>query len=344
MFSPKTTYLIARSHGLKRHLLKSEQLVRMLRSKGIAEVYDMLLSTDYSADLGRFSPEELDIVKLEQIFQQTLSRRLYATLQMASGRTKELLEEFSRRIEAENLKRLVRAIHGDQSLSEEQLIPVPRKYQTVNFNALLQSRTMREMTELLRESNYRNMAESFDAYEKLKNPLVIEAQLNKSIFHELWKKLSKAPNREKLRDLFGTEIDLRNLLNVLSLKYTGADQEIIEGTVIDIGYRIRKTLAKELGGVPYQSISELVSWPTYAKVVRTAADLAGKGMLSEAENTFFGYIYSCAEKTAMRNPNDLVYVFAYLELCFREAKNMVTLTVGKQLKLDDARIQSLLLL
>jgi vacuolar-type H+-ATPase subunit C/Vma6 len=316
----------------------------MLRSKNMAEVYDILLNTDYSADLGRLSPEELDIVKLEQVFQQNLSKRLYATLQMASGRTKELLEEYSRRIEAENLKRLVRAIHGNQNLSEEQLIPVPRKYQTVNFNALLQCHTIREMAELLRETNYRNLAESLDAYEKLKNPLVIEAQLDKSVFNGIWKKLGKAPNKDKLKDLFGTEIDLRNLLNILSLKYTGAGQEIIEETVINIGYRIPRTLAQKLGGVPYQSIAELVSWPTYAKVVRTAADFANKGMLSEAENTFLGYIYFHVEKTAMRNPNDLVYVFAYLELCFREAKNMVTLTVGKQLKLDDAKIQNLLLL
>jgi len=344
MLSPKITYLVARSHGLKSHLLKSELLVRMLRTKNIAEVYDILHTTDYSADFARFSLGELDAVKLERIFQGALSRRVYATVEMASGQTKELLEEYSRRIEADNLKRVVRAIHGEQNLSEEQLIPVPRKYQTVNLSALLQCHAFGEMTELLKDSNYRNVAESLDDYAKLKNPLVIEAQLDKSAFGKLWKKLAKAPSKGKLKDLFGTEIDLRNLLNILSLKYTGASQEIIEKTIVDIGYRIPRAFAQKLSGVPYQSMADLVSWPSYANVVRSAADYASKGMLGEEENAFLGYIYSDAEKIALRNPNDLVYVFAYLQLCFKEAKNMATLTVGKQLKLDEAKIESLILL
>jgi vacuolar-type H+-ATPase subunit C/Vma6 len=316
----------------------------MLRSKDFSELYDMLLSTDYSTELAKLPPEELDIIKLEQIFQQTLSKRLYATIQMASGRTKEILENYSRRIEAENLKRLARAIHGEKKITEEQLIPVPRKYQTINFTALLQCRTIREMTALLKESHYRNLSESLDTYEKLKNPLVIEAQLNKSMFDDLWKSLNKAPNKEKLKDLFGTEIDLRNLLNILTLKYSGINQEVIEKTTMSTGYRIPKTLAQVLNGIPYQSMPEFVSWPSYAKITRTAAEFARKGMLVETENAFLEQIYSYAEKTAMRNPNDLVYVFAYLQLCIRESKNMVTLTTGKYLKLDETKIQSLLLL
>lgn len=344
MKSPKIIYLITRAHGLRQHLLRSEQLVHILRSKNMAEVYDFLLRTDYSADFSKIPLEELDVVRLEQIFQHTLSNRLYFMLQMASGRTRELLEEYSRRIEVENLKRIARAIHGKKSVSEEQLIPVPRKYQTVNFTALLKCHTIREMTGLLRESNYRDLKDVLDIYEKTKNPLVIEAQLDKSTFGNLWKKLGKATDKDKLRDLFGTEIDLKNLLNVLSLKYTGADQEIIEKTSINISYRLPKTLAQSLNGVPYQSIPEHVTWPSYVEILKKAVDLAGKGMLSEAENTFSQYIYSYAEKTALRNPNNLVYVFAYLEMCFREAKNMMTLTIGKQLKLDDEKIRNLLLL
>jgi vacuolar-type H+-ATPase subunit C/Vma6 len=69
-----------------------------------------------------------------------------------------------------------------------------------------------------------------------------------------------------------------------------------------------------------------------------------KGMMSETENIFSQYLYSYAETTALRKPNNLVYVFAYLELCFREARNLTTLATGKQLRLEDEKIRNLLFL
>ena len=342
MKSPKVIYLVTRAHGLKQRLLKSEQFVQMLRQKDISKIYDFLLKSEYLKDLSKISINELDAYQLEKIFYQKLSQRFFFLFQITSGKTKEALEAYCRRVEVENLKRITRAIHAKEKISEDRLIPIPRKYQTVNFPVLLQSRTVRDMIGFLRESEYKGLREAVDLYEKYSNPMIIEAEADGIYFELLWKKLEKTVDKEEVKDLIGTEIDLRNMLNVFSLKYMKAGRELLQQTTINVYYRLSKSLIEQIADVPYQRIPELLTLPKYVELTRKAVETMNKGMMSETESIFSRYLYSYTETVALRNPNNLVYVFAYLYLCHREARNLTTLVTGKQLKLDDEKIKSLL--
>jgi vacuolar-type H+-ATPase subunit C/Vma6 len=97
-------------------------------------------------------------------------------------------------------------------------------------------------------------------------------------------------------------------------------------------------------GVPYETIPRILTWPPYVDLAKKSSELLHKGLAVVSENVFSRYLYSYAETVALRNPNGLAYAFAYLYLCLREAKNLTALAVGKQLKLDNEKIQNLLLL
>jgi vacuolar-type H+-ATPase subunit C/Vma6 len=316
----------------------------MLRQKDISEIYDFLLRSEYSKDLGMISVEELDAYQLEKIFYQKLSQRFFFLSRITSGKTREVLEDFCGRIEVENLKRVIRALHAKEKISEDQLIPVPRKYQTVNFPVLLQSHTVREMISFLRETEYERLREITGLYEEYNNPQIVEAEADRIYYELLWKKLEKIVDKDEIRDLIGTEIDLKNLLNVLSLKYRKVGQELTEQAIINIHYRLPGSFIREAASASYQKIPDLLTWPKYVELTRKAVELMNKEMMSEAEGIFSRHLYSYAETAASRNPNNLVYVFAYLYLCFREARNLTTLAIGKQLRLDDERIRTLLFL
>jgi vacuolar-type H+-ATPase subunit C/Vma6 len=305
-------------------------------------MYDFLLKSEYSKELSKIPVKELDAYKLEKVFYEKLSERFFFFLQITSGKTRQVLEHYCRKIEVENLKRIIRAIHAKEKISEDQLIPIPRKYQTINFSALLETRTIREMIELLRESGFENLRKAIDLYEKYENPRVIEAEADKIYYQSFWKTLEKAINKDEVRDLVGTEIDLKNLLNVFTLKYTKVEPELFQQTTINVYYRLSKSLIQQTASLSYQAIPELLTWPKYVELAEKAVELMDKGMMSETENIFSQYLYSYTETTALRKPNNLVYVFAYLELCFREARNLTTLAIGKQLRLEDEKIRSLL--
>lgn len=340
MRSPKIIYLITRTHGLKEHLLKSEDFFRILRAKNIVEIYDLLSNSDYSIELSKIPIIDFDVYQLEKIFYQKLSQRSSFLLQITSGKTREVLEDYYRKIEIENIKRITRATHANEKISEDQLIPIPRKYQTVNFPALLESQNIREMIDLLKESPYRDLRERVDLYEKYNNPLILEAQIDKIYYESLWEKLEEIVDKDEVKDLIGTEIDLKNLLYVLSLKHMKIERELLQEIIINIHYKLSGSLIQQLVDAPYETIPELLTWPSYVELAKKAVELIGREMVTEAENIFSQHFYSYAETVALRNPNNLVYIFAYLHLCFREARNLTTLTIGKHLKIDEEKIRS----
>lgn len=344
MKSAKVIYLITRTHGLKQHLLRSEDLVRMLRAKDIVEMSDVLLKTDYAADLSKLPLKELDAGQLERIFYGKLSERLSYLFQITSGKIRQVLEDYYRKIEVQNIKRILRAIHGKEKLTDADLVPIPRRYQTVNFSALLEVSSIRETTDLLKETPYKNLRDSIDLYEKYNNPLVLEAQTDKIYYNNLWQKLEQIPGSDQVKQLIGTEVDLNNLLHIFSFKQMKMEPDLLRELVINVYYKLPKSYVPQLIAAPYEAISRLLAWPPYVELTRKAADLLDKGMLADAENIFAQHLYSYAEIVALRNPNGLAYVFAYLDLCLREARNLTTLAVGKQLKLEEEKIRSALLL
>lgn len=342
MKPPIVVYLVARTHGLKTHLLKSEQIVNLSRSKDLTGICDFLLKTDYSKELGKIPIEEVDASRLERIFYQKLSDRLFFLLSITGGKIKMALEDYCRKIDAENLKTITRAIHAQEKSTENQLIPIPRKYQTVNFGVLLQSKNVREMVSLLRASPFRSLADVMEIYEKYDNSLVIEAQADKACYEKLWKDLDKVQDKRTIRTFVETEIDLKNLLLLLSLKYMNVDISLIQKMMINVRRKLPRDVVQQLGNVSFDSVAEFLTWPPYKDLAKKAVDLASKGLLNDVENIFSRFAYSNAEAASLRNANNLTYVFAYMQLCFREARNLTTLATGKQLKLNDEEIRGFL--
>jgi vacuolar-type H+-ATPase subunit C/Vma6 len=342
--TPKVIYLITRAHGLKTHLLKQEQFLRMLTWENVSAIYDLLLKTDYSEELALVSPDAFDPSQMERVFYQKLSQRLYFLLEISDGKIRTALESYSRKIEIENLRRITRALHSKEKISEGQLIPIPRKYQSINFATLIQAQSVREMVDLLRETVYRDLTNALPTYEKYANPLVIEAQASRICYELLWKNLRGIVDEDSVRELIGTEIDVLNIRYLFSFKYMNMEQDLLERLMIDIKYRLPRNIAQELSAVPYQNIPEHLTQPRYSEIAKITVDLIQRGKLNETETLFLQRLFSEAETLAIRNPNNLVYVFCYLEFCAREARNLTALIAGKQLKMEMEKIRTLLVL
>lgn len=344
MKPPKNIYLITRAHGLRQHLLRSDDFIRMLRTKNLIEVSNILSQSEYSTGLNRIPEDELDAYSMEKIFYQKLSERLYSMLQVTSGKIGETLEDYDRKIEAEDLKRIIRAVHGKGKLTEEQLIPIPRRYQTANISALLEASTIREIIDLLKETPYRSLLLRVDLYEKYQNTLILEAEIDKAYYSLLLRRINKMPDKDELKELVGTEVDLTNLRYLLSFKHMNGEQVLLKEIMINVYYRLQKSLIPQLFDASYENIPRLLSWPPYSVLAEEAVGLLDKDMLIDAENIFLRCLYSYAETIALRNPINLAYVFAYVMLCLREARNLTTLVMGKQLGLGDEEILNSLFL
>lgn len=343
MKTSRILFLISRTHGLMAHLLKTQDYIRLLETRDLRGMVDFLSAMDYSSELSLVPTSEITALKLERVFYEKLSKRWYSLLAMSSGKIRELLEAHNARLEIENLKKLIRAVHGKESITADVLIDVPRKYQNLNFRALSAAKSMIEIVDLLKETPYKDAGQWLGEYETYNNPLILEAQLDKVYYMNLWTKANKKADGYKIRELIGTEADLRNLQLIVSAKYTKLEPRLIRRMIVDLGHRLQRSVTSRLANVDLQGIPGTVLWPSYSELMRRAVELVNEDRLVEMETLLSLYTYSYVEKMAVRNPNSLVYVFSYLSLYSREAKNLTTLAIGKQTKIGRESLRSLVL-
>jgi vacuolar-type H+-ATPase subunit C/Vma6 len=326
------------------HLLDKKDIVRLLGARDLAEMNDLLLTSDYSDDVSRVPLPELTALQLERVFFEKLSKRWYALLPITSGKIRAMLENYNTKLEIGNLKRIIRAVHGKTSIDEEMLISIPREYQTLNFPALKSANNMADVLNLLKESPYKDLETQLDEYEKYGSPTLFETQLDKIYYSELFEKTRGLSDAKKVRDLLGFEADLRNLEFIVSSKYMKLEPRIVSESLIENGYRLRKTTVSSLISASIDEIPLISMRSSYSDLLKEAVDDVQEGKIIEMGNLFSRALYSYVEKLSIRNPNNLVYVFLYLCLCFREAKNLTTLAIGKQMKISEQRLSELLFL
>jgi V/A-type H+-transporting ATPase subunit C len=341
MKTARLLFLISRTHGLHAHLLKTQDLIHLLAGRNLSDMNDQLLKTDYSAELSRVATTQVNALQLEHILSEKLSDRWYSLVATSSGKMRNLLEAHNQRLEIENLKRIVRAVHGRQSITEEQLFTMPHKYQNVNLHALIMAETIPEVIDLLKASIYKDLEGWLDEYERYGNPIILEAQLDKIYYNDFWSALHKTPDFRKIWALTGTQVDLRNVQLAISSKYMKMELNVVQKMIVDKGYRLSKNATSRLVGSDLQGIPRVLSWPSYSDLAHKAVELVEEGRIFEMETLFSQYLHAYTEKMSIRNPNSLVYVFSYLDLCFREAKNLTTLAIGKQMSVTNERLRSL---
>ena len=121
------------------------------------------------------------------------------------------------------------------------------------------------------------------------------------------------------------------------------DPQLVRKMTINFGRRLNPSIVTRLASTELLGIPSTVLWPSYSELMRSAVELVNEGRLVDMETLLSRYIYSNVDRIAVRNPNSLAYVFAYLSLCLREARNLTTLAIGKQMKMAQESLRILLI-
>jgi vacuolar-type H+-ATPase subunit C/Vma6 len=327
-------YLVTRIHGLRTHLIVPSDLQVLVKAKGLRGVYDALMKADYSTEISQLPAPEQDASTFEEIFLKKLVERFFFVRRAAQGKMQDLLTRYCARFEVENIKRILRAKHGYQAAEVPSLIPLPREYSLVNFPALLKAKDVDEIASLLRDTPYHAIAEKVQSYRDSGATILLEASLDNVYFSRVWEVAGKM---EGVRDLIGEEIDLRNLLVALSLKARGIAARLMEDALIPVSYALPKPTLHSLLQSRLEDAPSLLT-PRYSMLVADATKLLKSDSTSPLEWLFFNRLYGDASATSRTDPLRAGYIAAYLLLCECEAKNLVSIVTGKQLKLSDEEI------
>ncbi len=342
MRSPSVIYLITRTHGRRTHLLTSENLKAISKSRSLPEVVDQLLRSDYASEIGKLPTEEVDSVRLEKIFHRTLVERFLQPVKDTKGKAGEFLEAYAARIEVENLKRILRAKHSQEKIEEENLIPLGREHTILNFPALVKVENVEEAVALLRETAYAAISGRLDDYRRVGLPVVLESYLDDVYFTRLWETLKDLPDSNGLRWLVGEEVDLHNLQLVLSLKMRDLGSRLIEEIIIPVFYRLSKSTLRDLIQSGLDGAPEALAGTSYDDVAEQL--LKSKEPSIDLEITLSRRLYQDASFALNQLFLELGYVVAYMLLCEREARDLVTIATALDLGISEEALQRRLLL
>ena len=341
MKPPRTTYLITRVHGLRTHLVKREDMIAMIKARDFSEVLNILLKTDYSRQLSMTSEKDLDAALLEQVFLKVLVERAYFILKIAPPKVHELLLEFFRRFEVENLKRIIRSKHMGETIDASSLIPLGREHTVINFSALLAAKDVAEVVDLLKETVYSSLSERLKTYEDCKTPLVLEMSLDKFYYSRLWEKFCETLSEKEVVKLFKTEIELKNLLLILGMKTRDMNPNLIKESVVSLGdIDYEKKLSIVIKG-KIEDAPDILRTEPHRKMMREAIDLYRSGGILEIDRLLNSHRYKHVLGALKRHKYDIGFVLLYIYLCEFEAANLVAIALGKQLGVGEEKLREL---
>jgi len=339
--SPRTIYLVARVHGLSTHLFRPEDIGSLTRVPDLSSFVQALLDSDYAPALSKIPSEEVNAVRLTEVFYETLADRFFFITSTTSGSVRRFFEDYARRLEVENVKRILRAKSGGEPIDERALVPIPREYATVNFPAMVSSRGFEDCVGLLEATIYSPLVDRLGAYKQLGAAVVFEGMLDSIYYGQLWEEAEGLHDGD-IRKRIGYEMDLQNLLLILNLKSRDLPQDVIEKSLIRTYFRLSESAVGDLVGAKTGSIFEVLLRTYYAKYFSELRNEIQNGLLTKVEHSVLASLYHLNIKTMGAKPLGLVYTLAYLSLCEFEERNVTAIATGKQLGLTDDKLYSLL--
>jgi len=331
-------YLVTRTHGLKTHLISPRDIQLLVKAKSLREVSDNLLKAEYGTEISKLPTREVDALTLEEIFLKILVDRFFFITREAQGKLQDLLTRYCGRFEVENIKRVIRAKHGGETIEERNLLPLSREHTIVNLPALIKAKDVEDAISLLRETPYRPLVERLETYRRAGTTMVLEAALDDIYFDKVWEITGKISNGNGVKDLVGEEIDLRNLLIALSLKIRDLPPTLIAEALISSSYKLTVGRLRTLAQARLEDAPDILRGTPYSGLGSEVVNLVKERSASPLERLFLNRLYEDASASLKTRFLDAGYVVAYLLLSECEAKNLVTITTGKQLGLGEEEI------
>jgi vacuolar-type H+-ATPase subunit C/Vma6 len=304
---------------------------------------EYLLKTDYGLDISKIPNELINSSKLISIFYSILMSRVYHLAKIAPSNIREFLVSYADRYEVVNIKRILRSKRTSSQIAMDMLIPIPREYALINFQAMINASTLRDALELLKATRYSKIIEKVSTYQRYEVLPVLEALIDKIYYDQLRINLAEIPDRKSVEAIIGTEIDLRNIGIITDLKL----RDISPDVVLEVSlkpFRLRDEDINQIARAKVNTISDIVAKTPYQKFALRLRHAIEEKKMEQIEQIISDEIYSKAKSVVRERPNSFTYVLGYLIEAEIENRNLISLCTGKELGMEAEKIKSLLYL
>ncbi|MEM4700007.1 MAG: V-type ATPase subunit [Candidatus Nezhaarchaeales archaeon] len=336
-------YAVARLRARKAFLLTSTDYESLLKASSLK---DALLVVSKSPIYGRYLKgiEEEGIEVVERRLREAYLKLLNEVKLMIRGPTAFFLDSIILKFELESLKTVLKAKALNIPASEALKFVIPAgRFTQVKLAELLGAKDLIRAILLIEDEELQKKL--LMASEKVKeygSTLPLEAAIDKHAYMSMSMGIEKLPelDREWITKLFGTEIDLKNVvLLVRSYLLKVGLEDYKEYIMIPFFYRVES-----------DDLIKLLASPTIDALIQAlASQVHYGGLLLKAgrdpatmEREAQRYMVDEYRKVFMQNPFHMGFIYAFLNLAYLELKNLIAIIVGKHERLPSETIAELL--
>lgn len=343
MRSPSLIYLITRIHGLSTHLISDIDIDSMIKAPSFESLIDLLLRTDYGIHISSISKEELTVYNIERIFASIYSERIYYPIRFTGGAVKKFMINYARRIEVENIKRVLRAKFGGAKININNLIPVPREYQEINFAAMVEAPTIEAAIDYITVSIYTGAYQYLTVSKEVDSLIPLELYVENRYYEVLSKVCRDVPDAKDVIDAINVEADIKNIYYIIGLKLLDVSSEILSPTLATIKIGKLRDFIDEFIRLKVDMIIDRLSVSPYGWVVDYIRDAVNKKDLDGVRigcKRALRYYYNRIKTT---KPLNFAFVLAYFSNVEDEYINLRAIVHGKYLQVKDEEINKLII-
>jgi len=198
-------YLICRAHGYASRLLKRELILELASLQSLQQFVEHLAATEYGEKLKTVKT----LIELENTIAEVFLDRLRSLLKIAeeSGGA-DFLKTYLEKYDVQNIVWLLRMKLGKASKEEISSLLIPfREISKIDIEEILEAEDLAQALEVIRRSKAYKLPETVGSL------LELEAELWKSYYMRVFKKISSIPIRDRVevKRLLGLEVELINL-------------------------------------------------------------------------------------------------------------------------------------
>ncbi len=334
MKGPGRVYLEVRTKTLLSHLLTPKAIRDLIEIDDLESTLAYLLKTDYTEEISKVmhnpEPRILENIFYRKAVQRYEEYSMIIETVAIRKPVRDMILNYMARLEVENLKRIIRALHSNRTVSKDALIPVTRRISRINFEILRGARSIYEFIDLIKETPYSKVSEYMKFYLKHGIPLILESKIEQIYYERILNLDFRFVDVKPALEMIGTEIDLKNIWFVLQLANIEAGREVGAEALINYAHKIDTgKLVKAIRDEGYSKAIERLERSKYSNLVKELKELIMEGKADYG----YGLLLKELGKACLENLKGIGIPIGYLLLVDLESKNLAKIITGKYLKM-----------
>ena len=336
----KYSDLTTKIKAMRGKMLSQENYQELLQKQSVKEIALYLKNfTYYSDDLSDLNESNIHRGHLEVMLYRSVIRDTLKIAKHLEGSEKKFYRYIYRKLEVEDIKRMLRTLERGKKLEEiDKNTLFINRYSRLDFNKSLQSKTVEELVESLKETNFYSVLKPLLNREGQLDLFSAEMALDLYYYNQTSKQVKKMPpgdDREMLDELFGIEADIKNILWIYrAKKYYGLSKEMLYRYMIPAHHRLQKAQIKEFVDADLDKFITLLKSSFYKEIIVFPSE--------QAELQYTRYMFKVQKLSMKMNPYSLASVIGYMYLKETEVLNITNIVEGIRYKISKEEIRKYL--